>query len=223
MKKDAAMLYPCGVRFVRSLGCDRRQSLARSRARWRISRVECAGVPATDRHLRGARVRASHPISGLAAGVGLNVTLISYAGSMDFGSSATGIAVRPRSSAVHTREAFIDLRRAADGATAPAPGRRQRPRVGKARDSAGQGFAGSSRTGRRSARQPIGQCTAGRHRYAHEPVPAIRRSASSFRSTPARRAATCCTSASRSWSAGPTPGSFFTAFAPHQCARPCRW
>ena len=65
-------------------------------------------------YLNGARLTGSYPISALAASMGLNVTLTSYAGSMDFGLVANGMSMPHLPElARHTREAFDDLRAAA--------------------------------------------------------------------------------------------------------------
>ena len=65
-------------------------------------------------YLSGARMSGMYPISSIAAGMGLNVTLASYAGSMDFGFVGNGVALPHLPElARHTREAFDELKAAA--------------------------------------------------------------------------------------------------------------
>lgn len=82
-----------------------------------------SNVPGTPdpKFLNGARMTGLFPISALGAGIGLNVTLSSYAGSIDFGFVGNGLAVPDLSElADHTREAFDELKAAALEATSPA-------------------------------------------------------------------------------------------------------
>ncbi len=112
MNKEAAMLYAV-VGFglsdlVARTGAD---AVTRPTANVALSNIP---GPQTPLHLRGARMQAIYPISGLGAGVGLNVTLISYAGSMGFGFVANGTTLPGLERlAKHTEEAFAALRGAA--------------------------------------------------------------------------------------------------------------
>jgi WS/DGAT/MGAT family acyltransferase len=70
--------------------------------------------PRNDLYLGGAKLTGLYPISGLGAGIGLNCTLISYAGSMEFGFVGNGSALPGIDRlARHTHDAFAALRRAA--------------------------------------------------------------------------------------------------------------
>jgi len=119
MNKDAAMLYSL-VAFGLSDVAVRTGAAAVTRP---VANLILSNVPGprTDLHLRGAKLQAIYPISGLGAGVGLNVTLISYAGSMNFGFVGNGTALPDLDRlAKHTQEAFVALRRAAARRGAPA-------------------------------------------------------------------------------------------------------
>ncbi len=71
-----------------------------------------AGAPEA-RYLRGASLVSIHPTSALALGVGLNATLLSYAGSMEFGLVGNGAAMPDLEPlANHVARAYEDLRRA---------------------------------------------------------------------------------------------------------------
>jgi WS/DGAT/MGAT family acyltransferase len=68
--------------------------------------------PAEARYVRGARLVEMVPVSTLAAGIGLNITCISYAGTMQFGFLGNGIALPGLDRlAQHTRNAFNQLAR----------------------------------------------------------------------------------------------------------------
>jgi diacylglycerol O-acyltransferase len=69
--------------------------------------------PAGPLYLNGARLEALFPISTLIGGIGLNVTLMSYAGQVVFGFTANGSALpEVESLAVDVRQAFDRLDRA---------------------------------------------------------------------------------------------------------------
>ena len=112
MNKDAAILYSLAAFGLSDLavvtGAD---AVTRPVANLILSNVP---GPRTALHLRGARLQAIYPISGMGAGVGLNITLISYAGSMNFGFVGNGVALPGLDRlARHTQEAFSALRLAA--------------------------------------------------------------------------------------------------------------
>lgn len=112
MGRDAAMLYGLSAFGLSDLAiASGATMLARPLANFCLSNVP---GPRTDLYLAGAKLRGIHPISALGAGVGLNVTLISYAGSMDFGFVANASAMPDADRLARcTREAYGALRRAA--------------------------------------------------------------------------------------------------------------
>jgi hypothetical protein len=73
-------------------------------------------------YLNGARLEALFPVSTLIAGVGLNVTFMSYAGQVVLGFTANGAALpEVESLARYTKEAYARLQR---GVARPAQRRR---------------------------------------------------------------------------------------------------
>ena len=99
------------------------------------------------RYLAGAPLVGNFPISALGMGVGLNVTLASYADTMDFGFVGNGKALKDLPAlARHTRDAYDELKAAAPApkggkrarATAPAPaarGKAVRAKPGRVRQA----------------------------------------------------------------------------------------
>jgi hypothetical protein len=112
MSKDAAMLYAIAALGLAELFyATRLKHVTRPLANFVLSNVP--GATET-MYLDGARLLGSFPISALGMGVGLNVTLTSYADSMDFGFVANGRALKNLPQlAQHTREAYADLKGAA--------------------------------------------------------------------------------------------------------------
>jgi diacylglycerol O-acyltransferase len=141
MNKDAAILYSLVAFGLSDLavrtGAD---VVTRPAANLILSNVP---GPRTELFLTGARLQAIYPISGLGAGIGLNVTLISYAGSMNLGFTGNGSSLPGLDRlARHTEEAFAALRRAAGrhrvgtaAEVAPAAAPAPRSKVSAARDS----------------------------------------------------------------------------------------
>jgi diacylglycerol O-acyltransferase len=120
MNKDAAILYSLVAFGLSDLavvtGVD---AVTQPVANLILSNVP---GPRTDLHLGGARMQAIYPISGMGAGIGLNVTLISYAGAMNFGFVGNGVELPGLERlASHTQQAFAALRRAAAKRPAPVP------------------------------------------------------------------------------------------------------
>jgi len=112
MNKDAAMLYAMGAFGLADLAV----RTGATSVTGPVASLFLSNVPGprTDRYLNGARMKAIYPISALGIGVGLNVTLISYAGSMDFGFVGNGVKLPGLERlADYTQEAFAALRRAA--------------------------------------------------------------------------------------------------------------
>jgi len=146
MNKDAAMLYSM-LAFGLSDIAVRTGAGAVTRPMANLVLSNVPG-PRNALHLGGAKMQAIYPISALAAGVGLNVTLISYAGAMNFGFVGNGSALPDLDRlARHTQEAFAALRRAA--ARRPAPAGADAPPKAK---RAPRGKAPATRAGKKAAR-----------------------------------------------------------------------
>jgi WS/DGAT/MGAT family acyltransferase len=112
MSKDAAMLYAIlafGLSEVAEVtGAD---SMTRPLANFVLSNVP--GAP-HELYLRGARLAGVYPISALGGGMGLNITLVSHAKTMNFGFVGNGASLPELDGlARHTHDAFIALRKAA--------------------------------------------------------------------------------------------------------------
>lgn len=114
MSKDTAMLYAIaafGLAEAEAELSHRAPAPTRPLANFVLSNVPGS---ATTLYLGGARMTGMYPISSIAAGMGLNVTLASYAGSMDFGFVGNGVALpRLAELARHTSDAFDELKAAA--------------------------------------------------------------------------------------------------------------
>jgi len=147
LSKDAAMLYAiAALGLAELIDATQLKRVARPLANFVLSNVPGA---AEARYLAGARLVGAFPISALGMGVGLNVTLSSYAETMDFGFVGNGRALRDLPAlARHTRNAYDELKAAALGprgrkraakartrAKAPVPaarGKSVRPKAGRA-------------------------------------------------------------------------------------------
>lgn len=120
MSKDTAMLYAIaafGLAEAEAELAHRAPSPTRPLASFVLSNVPGSTTPL---FLSGARMTGMYPISSIAAGMGLNVTLASYAGSMDFGFVGNGVALpRLPELARHTHEAFEELKAAAAALSQP--------------------------------------------------------------------------------------------------------
>jgi len=114
MSKDTAMLYAIaafGLAEAEAELSHRSPAPTKPLANFVLSNVPGSATPL---YLGGARMTGMYPISAIAAGMGLNVTLASYAGAMDFGFVGNGVALpRLAELARHTREAFDELKAAA--------------------------------------------------------------------------------------------------------------
>lgn len=121
MSKDTAMLYAIaafGLAEAEAELSHRAPTPTRPLANFVLSNVPGSATPL---FLGGARMTGMYPISSIAGGMGLNVTLASYAGSMDFGFVGNGVALPHLPElARHTAEAFEELKAAA-AALAPPP------------------------------------------------------------------------------------------------------
>lgn len=110
LSNDAAMLYAIAAFGLAEVAA-RFGKLAPPLANFVLSNVPGAR---SERYLAGARVLGMYPLSALGAGIGLNVTLLSYADSIDFGFVANGAAMPDLERlAEHADAAFAALERAA--------------------------------------------------------------------------------------------------------------
>lgn len=120
MSKDAAMLYAIaafGLAEAEAELAHRAPAPTRPLASFVLSNVPGSAMPL---YLDGARMSGMYPISSIAAGMGLNATLASYAGSMDFGFVGNGVALPHLPElARHTAEAFAELKAAAAALAPP--------------------------------------------------------------------------------------------------------
>jgi WS/DGAT/MGAT family acyltransferase len=143
MSKDTAMMYGISAFALAEVEAELSQystAVTKPMANFVLSNVPGSPHPL---YLNGAQLTGSYPISALAASMGLNVTLTSYAGSMDFGLVANGISMTHLPElARHTREAFDDLRAAAKrpGTEPKVAGRR--PKAPAKRRTAAKAAAG---------------------------------------------------------------------------------
>ncbi len=91
--------------------------------------------PEQPMYLNGARLEALFPVSTLIAGIGLNVTFMSYAGQVVLGFTANGSALpEVETLARYTAEAFVELEHQRPRRAPPA--RQARPRKPRARRAA---------------------------------------------------------------------------------------
>ena len=129
MSKDAAMLYAiAALGLAELIDATRLKHVARPLANFVLSNVP--GATET-RYLAGAPLLGNFPISALGMGVGLNVTLGSYANTMDFGLVGNGKALKDMPAlARHTRDAYDELKAAA--LATKAAGRARKPRTAAA-------------------------------------------------------------------------------------------
>jgi hypothetical protein len=94
-------------------------------------------------YLNGARLVGTYAVPGIAASIGLNVTVSSYADQMDFGFGGNGEAMYSLPDlARHVADAYEELKAAAKGAVRGARGNRR-----------GAGAPGARKPARRMASQ----------------------------------------------------------------------
>ena len=112
MSTEAAMTYAVGLVALAGLGASTHlDRVGHPACNLVISNVAGAKEP---RYLNGARLLGIYPVSALAASIGLNATLASYADSMDFGFVANAAAIDdPTRLAHHTLQAYEELKEAA--------------------------------------------------------------------------------------------------------------
>ena len=108
MSKDAAMMYA-----IAAFGLSEISELTHvDRVTRPLANFVLSNVPGsrTERYLGRAKVLGMFPVSALGAGIGLNVTLLSYGNSMDFGLIANGASMPDLEKvADYTRVAFAEL------------------------------------------------------------------------------------------------------------------
>ena len=112
MSTDAAMTYAVGLVALAGLGA----STHLDRVGHPACNLVVSNVPGTKepRYLNGARLVGIYPVSALAASIGLNATLTSYDGCMDFGFVANAAAIEDLPElAHHTLQAYKELKKAA--------------------------------------------------------------------------------------------------------------
>jgi len=111
MSRETALGYATGLMGIAGLtAITRADRVTRPSANLVIS-----NIPGWDRqlYLNGAPLRNVYPVSAIAAGVGLNVTIISCNGSMEFGFVGNGASLRKLPSlADHVEQAWQELARA---------------------------------------------------------------------------------------------------------------
>jgi diacylglycerol O-acyltransferase len=112
MSKDAAMMYAIAAFGLSEISeLTRLDTVVRPLANFVLSNVPGSR---TERYLGRAKVLGMYPVSALGAGIGLNVTLLSYGNSMDFGFVANGASMPDLDTvANYTRAAFVELCKAA--------------------------------------------------------------------------------------------------------------
>lgn len=151
MSKDTAMLYAIaafGLAEAEAELSHRAPTPTKPLASFVLSNVPGSATPL---YLNGARMSGMYPISSIAAGMGLNATLASYAGSMDFGFVGNGVALpRLGELARHTREAFDELKAAAAALAPPEAAAAHKPaKAAKAAKAAPKARKAPTRAARR--------------------------------------------------------------------------
>ena len=111
MSRETALGYAAGMMAIAGLGAvTHADRVTRPSANLVIS-----NIPGWDRplYLNGAKLAGVYPVSAIAAGVGLNATVISCNGSMDFGFVGNGASLHDLPAlADHVGRAWRDLERA---------------------------------------------------------------------------------------------------------------
>ena len=112
VSKDAAMMYAIAAFGLAEIAeLTRLDTVVQPLANFVLSNVPGSR---TERYLGRAKVLGMYPVSALGAGIGLNVTLLSYGNSMDFGFVANGASMPDMETvADYTRAAFAELCKAA--------------------------------------------------------------------------------------------------------------
>ena len=140
MSKDAAMLYAIAALGLASAS----NATGIGRVAPPLANLVISNVPGARQvmYLNGARLVGTYAVPGIAASIGLNVTVSSYADQMDFGFGGNGETMYSLPElARHVADAFEDLKVAA-----------AKPGHGRGSKS-GAGASGASRGARRKASQ----------------------------------------------------------------------
>ncbi len=127
MSKDAAMLYAIVILGLAELG----KATGIGRAAPPVANLVISNVPGAREtmYLNGARLVGTYAVPAIAASVGLNVTVSSYADSMDFGFGGNGATMHSLPElARHVADAYAELKTAA-GRKGPSRESRASPRV----------------------------------------------------------------------------------------------
>jgi WS/DGAT/MGAT family acyltransferase len=140
MGKDAAIMYA-----ISAFGLGEAAEVSRlGRVAGHLANLVLSNVPGSREplYLDGAALTGVYPISALGAGIGLNVTLVSHAGTMGFGFLGNGVALPDLPlMAKCTGEAFEKLRTAAIRRTAGAA-RKSKPKGAARRTASKRAKAG---------------------------------------------------------------------------------
>jgi hypothetical protein len=123
MSKEAAMLYAIAVLGLAELG----KTTGVGRVVPPPANLVISNVPGAKEtmYLNGARLLGTYAVPAIAASVGLNVTVSSYADSMDFGFGGNGATMYGLPDlARHVAAAYQELKAAAGGKTARGDGHR---------------------------------------------------------------------------------------------------
>jgi hypothetical protein len=115
MSADGAMAFATGVAALAGVSA----LTHLDRVTHPVCNLAVSNIPGTreTRYLNGARMLALYPVPGLAASIGLNVTLSSYHDQMDFGFMAYTSAIGDVAAlADHTLRAYRELETAAETA-----------------------------------------------------------------------------------------------------------
>jgi len=114
MSKETALGFAAGMMGIAGLtAITHADRVTRPSANLVISNIPGSQRPL---YLNGARLKSVYPISAIAAGVGLNVTMISYSDSMDFGFVSNGASLRDLPAlAGHVEAAWRALRESTPG------------------------------------------------------------------------------------------------------------
>ncbi len=120
MSKDAAVIYALATFGLGELN----EATAAKRVSNALANFVLSNVPGLPHavYLNGAKLKGLYPVSTMGGGIGLNATLASYNGTMDFGLVASSLSMPSlHGLAQHCLDAFADLKEAAAARTAADP------------------------------------------------------------------------------------------------------
>jgi WS/DGAT/MGAT family acyltransferase len=136
MSKDAAMVYAVAVLGVAELT----SAPLVDRVARPLANIVISNVPGgrEQLYLNGAPLLGTYPVSAIAASIGLNATLTSYNGRVDFGFVGNGATMYDLPElARRVQEAYEELKAIAHGKQPGARGRRKRASAAKTRRAGG--------------------------------------------------------------------------------------